>query len=131
MDPQFLNLGSFTPPVGGRNLRLRQNSPGINGGRLLGLETNEDLDGNNRMNGLIDIGPYENPYVGCPQTLTLDDSMYTPLNGTYQAQQSIQLGVGMEILNTADVTLNAPEVQIDESSTQLGAQLTILQDGCP
>ncbi len=130
LDPQFLNLGSFTPPVGGRNLRLRQNSPGINGGRLLGLETNEDLDGNNRMNGLKDIGPYENPYAGCPQTLTLDNVLYTPLNGTYQAQQSIQLGSGMEILNTAQVTLDAPEVLVDESTVQLGGLVEVLQDGC-
>lgn len=129
-DPEFLNLGSFTPPTEGRNLRLSQSSPAINSGFPLVLKTIYDLDGNNRLNGPIDIGPYENPYAGCPQTLTLDDSLYTPLNGTYQAQQSIQLGAGMEILNTAQVTLNAPEVQIDESNVQSGALLEVIQDGC-
>lgn len=130
VDPLFLHPGSSATPIEERNLRLSQNSPGINNGFSISLETNIDLDGNERVISTIDIGPYENPYAGCSQTLRLDNVLYTPLNGTYQAQQSIQLGSGMEILNTAQVTLNAPEVHIDESSTQLGAQLTVLQDGC-
>ncbi|MCB0670223.1 MAG: hypothetical protein KDC80_30560, partial [Saprospiraceae bacterium] len=130
LDPQFLNLGFVTPPTGGRNLRLGQSSPGINSGFPLVLETSFDLDGNNRMVGALDIGPYENPYANCPETITLDNELYTPLNGSYAAQQSIQLGSGMEILNFAQVTLNAPQVQVDESNVQLGGLLEVIQDGC-
>ena len=125
IDPQIVSvLGNY---------RLSRTSPGINAGTVdtTGLHLPVvDLDGQPRLNGIIDIGPFENPFVNCPPNMTIDGS-YGAVDGTYQAQQSIQLGVGIDIFGTAQVTLNAPEVQIDESSTQLGAQLTILQNGCP
>ena len=121
--PDFIDL-----PAG--NLRLAQSSPATNSGIFSGLLPSEDLDGNPRVTRVVDLGAYENPYAGCPQTLTLDNILYTPLNGTYQAQQSIQLGAGMEILNTAQVTLNAPEVLFEESTVQQGGLVEVTQDGC-
>ncbi|MCB0686115.1 MAG: hypothetical protein KDC53_06310 [Saprospiraceae bacterium] len=127
-DPSLLGL----PNLSG-NLRLKSISPAINAGNAdtTGLQLPQvDLGGDPRLNGNIDIGAYENPFAGCPEQIILNNNLYGPVNGTYSAQQLIKLGDGIEISNMAQVTLNAPEVHMDESSTLVGAQLSILQNGC-
>ena len=127
-DPSLLGL----PNLSG-NLRLKSISPAINAGNAdtTGLQLPQvDLGGDPRLNGSIDIGAYENPFAGCPEQIILNNNLYGPVNGTYSAQQLIKLGDGIEISNMAQVTLNAPEVHMDESSTLVGAQLSILQNGC-
>lgn len=127
-DPSLLGLPNL---IG--NLRLKTGSPAINSGKTdtTGLQLPEvDLGGDPRLNGTIDVGAFENPFAGCPEQITLNNDLYGPIDGIYNAQQLIKVGNGIEINNNTQVTLNAPEVQFDESSTQLGAQLTITQDGC-
>lgn len=127
-DPSLLGL----PNLSG-NLRLKSISPAINAGNAdtTGLQLPPvDLGGDPRLNGTIDIGAYENPFAGCPEQITLNNNLYGPIDGIYSAQQLIKLGNGIEISTNAQVTLDAPEVHLDESSTQLGAQLSILQNGC-
>ncbi len=126
LQPQFVDMATG-------NYRLNSTSPGIN----IGLPDTSglnlpivDLDGQSRINGRIDMGAFENPITGCPKHLTFMNLNYGPLDGVYTAQQSITLGGGLEIGNLKNVTFNAPQVFLNESSTALGAQLTILQNGC-
>ncbi len=59
--------------------------------------------------------------------LTLADS---PLNGLYEARQTITINGNVFILDATDVILNAPEVLINELDVELGAELDVLQGGC-
>ena len=115
------------------NYRLSKSSPGIDAGTpdTAGLcLTSVDLDGQPRLNGVIDIGPYENPFVNCPESMTIVDT-YGAVDGTYAAQSSIILGEGLVIPASSTVTLDAPQVDfLSDVSSNLGAIVTILQDGC-
>ena len=89
-----------------------------------------DLDGQPRVNGTIDIGPYENPFVNCPTNMILDDS-YGAVDGIYRAQQSIRLASGLILPSGKNITLNSPVIEFQpDVQSVTGAILTILQDGC-
>jgi hypothetical protein len=125
-DPKLVGL--FT-----NNFRLSRNSPGIDMGTpdTAGLNLSLfDLDGQPRVNGTIDIGPYENPFVNCPANMIIDNS-YGAVDGVYRAQQSIHLATGLILPAGKNITLNSPVVEFQpDVQSVTGAILTILQDGC-
>lgn len=72
------------------NLRTYLGSPLIDSGNNLVVTTLLDPDGYDRINGIVDIGAFENPSANCPNELILT-SAYSPLKGTYEAVQMIEL----------------------------------------
>ncbi len=124
-DPSFLDKVSV-------NLRLTRSSPALNAGTpdTTGLHLPErDLDHNPRMRKAIDLGAYENPFVGCPDSITMLPS-YSPFTGIYQAQNDIQW-MGGKISGVQMLTLNAPTVQLhSETEINLGQIFSIMTDGC-
>lgn len=61
LNPMFVNFGTFTPGISTSlgNFRLSSCSPLINLGLNSAVNGNFDLDGNPRINGIVDMGAYE------------------------------------------------------------------------
>ena len=125
LDPMFVD-GALA------NLRLTQSSPAVNAGTpdTIGLKLPViDLDHNPRLRGAIDVGAYENPFVSCPDSITMLP-LYSPFAGTYEAQDDIQLMSG-EVSRAQMLTLNAPTVQVHPGTEiYLGQIFAITTDGC-
>lgn len=114
------------------NARLSQASPAIDAGVTDSLPASilTDLDGLPRRNGVVDIGAYENPFVGCQDSILLSSS-YSPLQGNYQARKCITLGDQVTIPSSSIVSLRAPEVSFQgQLTSEFGGQLSIDQIGC-
>jgi len=125
LDPSFISASE--------NTRLRQNSPAIDAGTvdtaglLLPLV---DLDLQARVNGLVDIGSFENPFVNCPKQIYMQKS-YGPLTGIYRAQDRIEVETGVSFDSEVEISLHAPCVVMqDLVDVQEGTTLAVAQDGC-
>ena len=82
------------------------------------------------------IGDVFDPYpiifdnAPCPQTLILTEAD-NPLNGLYEASQSIIVQGILNVLDNTQVTLNAPSVTVQNRiNTGNGATVTVQPDGC-
>jgi hypothetical protein len=110
-DPSFLDAASL-------NFRLLNNSPAIDAGTpdttFLGIPLT-DYDGLARLNGTIDIGPFENPFVNCPDVLRIIPQ-YGDMAGAYAANQMIYIEKGNDT-PTNPVSLSAPEIRITSDFT--------------
>ena len=113
------------------NLRTYLGSPLIDTGNNLVVSTLLDPDGYQRINGIVDIGAYENPATNCPNELILT-IVYSPLKGTYEAVQKIELKDGAWISSSgSELILNALEVLFSPiTESELGAAITVQSNGC-
>lgn len=130
--PDFiLEVDPMAAPTIVGNLRVYLGSPLIDAGNDLAVSTLTDPDGYDRINDMVDIGAYENPAANCPSELLLTQ-VYSPLKGTYEAVEEIELADGAWIPNLGtDLILNAKEVILSPTTeSQLGAVLIIQNIGC-
>ncbi len=130
--PDFIGeLDPTTAPSTNGNLRVYLGSPLIDVGNDSANSTLTDPDGYNRINGTIDLGAYENPAANCPLELLLTN-VYSPLKGTYEAVNEIELANGAWIPSLGvDLVLNAPEVILSPTTeSELGVVFTVENAGC-
>lgn len=123
-DPLFVDAANS-------NLRLVKSSPAIDqGNNSVVLSLVADLDGQPRINGTVDMGAYEQPYVNCPNNLLLDMT-YGPIDGTYLAGNTIIVQQGASIESPHSAILNAPEVSINtDFFTEPMSLLEVQSLGC-
>lgn len=130
--PDFiLEVDPMAAPTIVGNLRVYLGSPLIDAGNDLAVSTLTDPDGYDRINDTVDIGAYENPAANCPSELFLTQ-VYSPLKGTYEAVNEIELADGAWIPNMGtDLILNAQEVILSPTTeSELGAVIIIQNNGC-
>ncbi len=124
-DPLFVNVAED-------NYRLSENSPSKNAGdnSLLPATITKDLDGLDRQFGVyVDMGPYENPYGHCDAPSVIDNT-YGPLDGYYFSNTPITLGRNTLIESGANVSIAAPQIDMEEHvEVTLGAQLIFIIGG--
>ena len=123
-DPLFVDVLSS-------NLRLQNTSPAINAGNDMAASTMTDLDSFDRKNGTIDMGAYENPFVNCPDHISIG-TQYSPLVGDYQAHSLIDLSENALVKAGDAISLDAPVVILQPSVRfETGSEVQISQTGCP
>lgn len=128
-----LDLDPLFQEVSSGNLQLLPYSPAINSGVNTSLSINDslDLDGNPRVvDEIVDMGAYENQEGDCPENPVLNER-YSPLDGYYPAGTSITIMGEVEISDTGNTVLDAPNVSMEPTFlvTSPGL-LEIKQDGC-
>lgn len=115
------------------NLRLLQSSPAINMGTPVTTDLDlslVDIDQRPRLNGVIDIGAYENPFVNCPLSISITPN-YSPLQGCYAAQSMIELNGDLLIQPNMEAILKSPQIIFNPGFNINGGTLTINNSGCP
>ncbi len=87
-DPLFIGSGDY---------QLTENSPGVDKGILTDDVTDFDLEGNARVNGCLDIGAYESPFLVSSECITstkeilIDNSMLTVFPNPITDQLNVHL----------------------------------------
>jgi len=126
-----LNPKFISPDSG--NFRLQQNSPALDSGTpdTTGLYLpGTDIDKYSRINEIIDLGPYENPFINCPDEINMQ-AKYSPINGYYGAKQKIQIDENVILNSTSATEFSAPSVNINPGiMVMAGGTLEINQVGC-
>ena len=93
--------------------------------------TNFDLLGNPRFVDLIDLGAFENQCVQSMISNLVLDINDSPLNGIYDASQSIIIDGAVEVMPGITVELRAPLVNVGVQMTVgIGANIIVSPDGC-
>ena len=130
IDPGFAEeVNTATLPNLTGDMQLTATSPALQSGTpdTTGLELPDfDLAGRHRLNGIIDIGAHEY----CPEIWTITS---TDINGasTFRAENSIEVGVGVDFSTAGEFLLDAPTVSFtSENALSIGTILTIEQQGC-
>ncbi|MDA8693260.1 hypothetical protein N9L92_04290 [Saprospiraceae bacterium] len=75
------------------------------------------------------LDPFVWDFNPCPDHLTLT-ILDSPLDGIYEAKQTITIDGDVKIMNGFDVELNAPEVILNQLDQELGSTLEVNQTGC-